>query len=65
MGVLVFKIDGFDNAHDALRKLGSDIDTALPVAVEAGVLLIENEAKVLAPKLSGTLARSITHERVT
>lgn len=62
-GGLVFKIEGFPNAHQALRRLGDNLEAGLDTAVEAGALLIENQAKINAPKLSGTLARSITHER--
>lgn len=59
------KVEGFNDARAALRRLGDDIDDALDTAVKAGALLIENEAKTLAPKLSGTLARSITSQKET
>lgn len=58
------RVVGVPGAQRALRRLGDRVEEALPAAVEAGALLVENEAKVLAPKLSGNLARSITHERV-
>lgn len=57
------RVRGVADVRRALLKLGDDAEKALDAAVVAGALVVENAAKVKAPKLSGTLARSITHER--
>lgn len=60
---LTVNVRGVQDVRRALLRLGDDAEGALDAAVVAGALVIENAAKTKAPKVSGTLARSITHER--
>ena len=54
---------GFDELRRKLEKLAAAVakDKVLS-AVEAGALLIENQAKQNAPVVTGTLRRSLHHE---
>lgn len=59
---MIIRVEGVDDVRRALDRLGDDAEAALDAAVTAGALVIANAAKENAPKLSGTLARSITIE---
>lgn len=58
------KIQGSDELIDNLKKLGSNLSGALEAAATSGAMLIQNEAKDLAPYRTGTLRRSIHTETV-
>jgi HK97 gp10 family phage protein len=56
-------IVGFEELKRKLEKLGASVaKEKVLTAVQAGALLIENQAKSNAPVVTGTLRRSIHHE---
>lgn len=52
-------VKGTDRLSKKLRDLGIDVDKKLEQAAVAGALILQNGMKVRAPRLTGTLARSI------
>lgn len=62
VGITV-RVVGIDRAIQALRELDAEADRTLDAAVKAGALVVRNAASQNAPKLTGTLARSIDIER--
>ena len=55
-------ITGDKEVMAALKALGAKAQPALVTAMKAGGLIVQNDAKVRAPKLTGNLARSIHME---
>jgi len=54
---------GFRELNNNVKKLTKDFNNLIPVALKAGALLIQNDAKKRAPYLTGTLRRSIHTEQ--
>lgn len=55
---------GLPELAQKLRVLGDRMADAIMAAVTAGAMVIQNEAKALAPVRSGTLRRSIVIEKI-
>jgi len=53
------EIEGGDKLMKAMRDAGLDVDKTVAASLIAGCFIVSNDAKDLAPKLSGNLARSI------
>jgi len=53
------QIDGASRLARLLEQAGGNLDQFLLAAVQAGAMVIEKEAKILAPVRTGTLKRSI------
>lgn len=52
-------ITGDDEVKRRLAAMGAKAQPALVLAIKAGALIVQTDAKVRAPKLTGNLARSI------
>ena len=57
--MIKMEIEGGDKLMKAMRDAGLDVDKTVAASLIAGCFIISNDAKRLAPKLSGNLARSI------
>lgn len=61
--MIIVRVRGADEARAKLKALGAKGEALVDPAVEAGALVIEAAAKGFAPYRSGTLRRSIGHEK--
>ena len=52
-------LNGMDDLKRKLAKLDGNLSAALESAVTSGAILVQNDAKILAPYLTGNLRRSI------
>lgn len=57
-------IEGDEEVKRRLAAMGSTAQAKLALAMMAGALIIQTDAKVRAPKLTGNLARSIHSEQL-
>lgn len=57
-----YKLQGQEELLRNLKKLGDKLSDGMEAAVKAGALLVQNDAKVKAPYLTGNLHRSIHSE---
>lgn len=57
------RVRGHRRAASNLRNLARATPAQVDLALQAAALQMENTAKARAPYLTGTLRRSITHER--
>jgi HK97 gp10 family phage protein len=61
LATLSVEIDGLTAIEDAPKYIQRAVADSLEDTVTSGALLIENEAKILAPVKTGNLRRSIHH----
>jgi len=57
--MIKMEIEGGDKLMKAMRDAGLDVENTVAASLIAGCFIISNDAKRLAPKLTGNLARSI------